>query len=159
MSKDFIDRLAKVLFLANLTNEEKSSLDKTPSNINKDSSLEDIAALLMKIIPSYVDPVNVKEDSPKQVWPLINFFHLLDEHNLCYRKFTHILVQIQNDFKIWVLTENSMRLLKNIDSTFSHAIEWIFDGKLIGPERLIFIHISHVVLWKYCSVVLKREIY
>ena len=67
MSKDFIDRLAKVLFLANLTNEEKSSLDKTPSNITKDSSLEDIAALLMKIIPSYVDPVNVKEDSPEQV--------------------------------------------------------------------------------------------
>ena len=77
MSKDFIDRLAKVLFLANLTNEEKSSLDKTPSNINKDSSLEDIAALLMKIIPSYVDPVNVKEDSPKQVWPLIIFFTYL----------------------------------------------------------------------------------
>ena len=112
MSKDFIDRLAKVFFLANLTNEEKSSLDKTPSNINKDSSLEDIAALLMKIIPSYVDPVNVKEDCPKQVWPLINFFHLLNEHNLFYRKFTHILVQIQNDFKIWVLTENSMRLLR-----------------------------------------------
>ena len=92
MSKDFIDRLAKVLFLANLTNEEKSSLDQTPSNITKDSSLEDIAALLMKIIPSYVDPVNVKEDSLKQVWPLINFFHSLDEHNLCYRKFTNILV-------------------------------------------------------------------
>ena len=67
MSKDCVDRLARVLFLANLTTEERLSLDKTSSNVRKDSSLEEIAALLMKIVPSYVDPLNVKEESPNQV--------------------------------------------------------------------------------------------
>ena len=67
MSKDCVDRLARVLFLANLTTEEMLSLDKTSSNVRKDSSLEEIAALLTKIVPSYVDPLNVKEESPNQV--------------------------------------------------------------------------------------------
>ena len=68
MSKDSVDRLTKVLFLAGLTNEEWSTLNNTCSNVTNESSVEDIATLLMKITPSHV----VKEKpTVHQVWSLI----------------------------------------------------------------------------------------
>ena len=68
MNKNCVDRLAKVLFLAGLTNDEWSTLNKTCSNVTNESSLEDIATLLIKITPSYVVQ---EKPTVHQVWSLI----------------------------------------------------------------------------------------